>query len=280
MKIARIGPAGREKPAIIDLEGQARDLSAVIEDWTAATLSAGLKRIGALDPRSLPVIEPPFRYGPPIANVGKMICIGLNYRAHAEEAGMALPPEPPFFLKATSAIIGPDDDVVLPRGAKKGDWEVELGVVIGRKASHVTEAEAMDHVAGYCIVNDVSERELQLERGTQWTKGKSCDTFGPTGPWIVTADDVGDPHDLRMTTAINGVTMQDARTDDMIFTIPQLIAEMSELFTLHPGDIISTGTPGGVGFGMTPPVYLKPGDEMHLRIEGLGEQRQRVVAHR
>lgn len=279
MKIARIGPSGGEKPAVIDEQGIVRDASGLIGEWSGATLVEELRKLETVDLSRLPVISPPFRYGPPVSGIGKIIGIGLNYRSHAEEAGMALPAEPTFFLKATSSIIGPNDDVMLPRGSVKGDWEIELGVVIGKAARYVREADAMDHVAGYCIVNDVSERELQLERGTQWTKGKSCDTFGPIGPWLVTRDEIADPHNLRLILTLNDEVMQDGHTDDLVFTVPQLIARMSEIFTLHPGDIISTGTPGGVGLGMRPSRFLKAGDEMHLQIGGLGEQRQKVMAH-
>lgn len=277
MKVARVGPEGSERPALIDSEGQVRDASTIVADITSKNLSGALRCLADADIAKLPVIEGAFRYGPPVAGIGKMVCIGLNYRAHAEESGMALPPEPIFFMKATSAICGPNDDVVLPRNSVKGDWEIELGVVIGKKASYVTESEAMDYVAGYCIVNDVSEREFQLERGAQWTKGKSCDTFGPTGPWLVTTDEITDPHTLGMRLSVNGKVMQDARTDDLVFNVPQLVSKLSEYFTLHPGDVIITGTPSGVGLGMKPPVFLKVGDEMHLWIEGLGEQRQKVV---
>nr|WP_087574269.1 fumarylacetoacetate hydrolase family protein [Sphingomonas sp. CDS-1] len=279
MKIARIGPSGGEKPAVIDEQGIVRDASGLIGEWSGATLVEELRKLETVDLSRLPVISPPFRYGPPVSGIGKIIGIGLNYRSHAEEAGMALPAEPTFFLKATSSIIGPNDDVMLPRGSVKGDWEIELGVVIGKAARYVREADAMDHVAGYCIVNDVSERELQLERGTQWTKGKSCDTFGPIGPWLVTRDEIADPHNLRLILTLNDEVMQDGHTDDLVITVPQLIARMSEIFTLHPGDIISTGRPGGVGLGMRPSRFLKAGDEMHLQIGGLGEQRQKVMAH-
>lgn len=279
MKIARIGPSGGEKPAVIDEQGIVRDASGLIGEWSGATLVEELRKLETVDLSRLPVISPPFRYGPPVSGIGKIIGIGLNYRSHAEEAGMALPAEPAFFLKATSSIIGPNDDVMLPRGSVKGDWEIELGVVIGKAARYVREADAMDHVAGYCIVNDVSERELQLERGTQWTKGKSCDTFGPIGPWLVTRDEIADPHNLRLILTLNDEVMQDGHTDDLVITVPQLIARMSEIFTLHPGDIISTGTPGGVGLGMRPSRFLKADDEMHLQIGGLGEQRQKVMAH-
>ncbi len=278
MKICRVGEPGVERPAVIDRSGQLRDASTLLWDWAPDTLAEGLKRLNDIDLSSLPPIMGEVRYGPPITGVGKMIGVGLNYRAHAEESGMQLPSEPVFFLKATSSIIGPDDEVMLPPNAAKGDWEVELGVVIGKKASYVSEDEAMAYVAGYCIVNDVSERELQLERGAQWTRGKSCDTFGPVGPWLVTSDEITDPHNLRLTLAVNGETMQDAWTNDLVFSVPQLVARLSTCFTLHPGDIIATGTPSGVGLGLVPPRYLKPGDEMHLAITGLGEQRQKVVA--
>lgn len=276
MKIGRVGDPGSEKPVVIDEAGQVRDISAVTSDITPTTLVDVIEALKIADISSFPVIGESLRYGPPVANIGKVIGIGLNYRKHAEEAGMALPQEPIYFLKATSSICGPDDDVILPRDAQKGDWEIELGVVIGKKASYVSEDEAMTHVAGYCIVNDVSERGYQLERGTQWTKGKSCDTFCPIGPWLVTADEVDDPHDLNLRLSLNGEVMQDGCSDDLVFRIPRLISTLSEYFTLQPGDVIATGTPSGVGFGLKPQRYLKPGDQMLLEINGLGTQRQTV----
>lgn len=278
MKIARIGKAEAEQPVVIGEDGRARDIRSMVADIAPDTLVYAIENLKTKDISSLPVIDGPFRYGPPINHIGKIICIGLNYRKHAEEAGMQLPEEPAFFLKATSSVIGPDDDVVLPRGAQKGDWEIELGVVIGSKASYVSEYDAMKHVAGYCIVNDVSERCYQLERGTQWTKGKSCDTFCPIGPWLVTADEIPDPHNLNMRLSLNGEVMQDGCSDDLVFRIPRLISTLSEYFTLHPGDVIATGTPSGVGFGLKPQRFLASGDEMRLEIDGLGTQRQKVRA--
>lgn len=279
MKLCRIGLPGSERPAIVDSAGKLRDVSSVIGDITPQTIESCLKKISVLDIDALPVIEPPFRYGPPVGLIGKMICIGLNYRRHAEEAGMALPSEPIFFLKATSAICGPDDDVILPHEAEKGDWEIELGVVIGKPAQYVAETDAMDYVAGYCIVNDISERAFQLERGSQWTKGKSSDTFGPVGPWLVTADEVENPHDLPMQLYLNGQLMQDGRSDDLIYDIPRLISHLSRYFTLHPGDVIATGTPSGVGMGLKPQRFLRSGDIMRASIEGLGQQQQQVVSY-
>ena len=280
MKLVRFGPVGKERPGIIDGEGQIRDLSGVVADIGPEALSpAGLARLAALDLAGLPVVTEPVRYGPPVAVVPKFIAIGLNYSDHAAESGMAAPEEPVIFMKATSCIQGPDDDVVLPPGSVKSDWEVELGVVIGSRASHVALVDALAHVAGYCTVNDLSEREYQLERGGTWDKGKGCDTFGPVGPWLVTADEVGDPQSLNMWLDVNGVRRQTGNTRTMIFAVDKIVSYVSRFMTLMPGDIITTGTPPGVGMGVKPkPRYLKVGDVMTLGIDGLGEQRQEVVA--
>jgi 2-keto-4-pentenoate hydratase/2-oxohepta-3-ene-1,7-dioic acid hydratase in catechol pathway len=278
MKLLRYGPAGQEKPGMIDADGVLRDLSGEVADIAGDLLSdEGLARLRGLDPASLPEVTGKPRLGPCVSNIGKFCCIGLNYSDHAAETGAAIPEHPILFMKANSAIIGPDDTVMMPRGSTTTDWEVELGVVIGRTAKYVSEAEALDHVAGYCIVNDVSERTFQTKLTGQWTKGKSCDTFGPTGPWLVTRDEVPDPQALSMSLDVNGKRMQTGNTGTMIFTVAQIIAHLSTLFTLHPGDVISTGTPPGVGMGVKPdPVYLKPGDVMELEIAGLGRQRQEV----
>ncbi|WP_417726072.1 fumarylacetoacetate hydrolase family protein [Roseovarius sp.] len=273
MRFARYGEAGQEKPAVLDAEGRLRDLSGVLPDLAGAAL-ADLPRI---NPQSLPLVAGAPRIGPPVGQVGKLICIGLNYTDHAEEVGVAAPPEPVVFLKATSAICGPHDPVSLPRGAEKGDWEVELGVVIGRRAKYVSEEDALAHVAGYTIVNDVSERAFQMERAGQWTKGKSCDSFAPIGPWLVTPDALGDVQALDLTLDLNGIRMQTGTTARMIFPVAEIVAYLSALMTLEPGDIIATGTPPGVGMGRIPPRYLTEGDEMLLRISGLGEQRSPVV---
>lgn len=279
MKLLRYGPAGHEKPGLLDDEGVIRDLSSHVQDISGETLSdAALAEIGALDPTSLPVIAPSVRVGPCVGNVGKFICIGLNYADHAAESGLALPEEPVVFFKATSAIMGPNDTVHIPRGSVKTDWEVELGVVIGKEAKYVTEDDALDHVAGYCVVNDLSERDFQLHRSGQWVKGKSADTFGPIGPWLVTRDDVPDPQNLPMFLEVNGHRYQDGSTDTMHFGVAHVIAHLSQFMSLQPGDVISTGTPPGVGMGQTPETYLKPGDKMRLGIEGLGIQSQNVVA--
>ncbi|KJS40986.1 fumarylacetoacetate hydrolase family protein [Roseovarius sp. BRH_c41] len=276
MKFARYGTAGQEKPAVLDDQGRLRDLSGVLPDL-AGPLLADLPRI---DPESLPLVKGTPRIGPPVGQVGKLICIGLNYTDHAEELGVDAPPEPVVFLKATSAITGPYDPVSLPRGARKGDWEIELGVVIGRRAKYVTEADALSHVAGYTIVNDVSERAYQMERAGQWTKGKSCDSFAPIGPWLVTPDEVDDLEALDLSLDLNGTRMQTGSTARMIFPVAHIVAYLSELMTLEPGDVIATGTPPGVGMGQRPPRYLAEGDEMVLRISGLGEQRSPVVRDR
>ncbi len=280
MKLMRFGAKGSEKPALIDAEGQVRDLSSVISDITAESLvPAKLAQLRALDPASLPLVAQPGRVAPPWRGMGKFICIGLNYADHAAESGLPVPAEPVVFMKTTSAVVGCNDPVVLPQESVKTDWEVELGVVIGEKARYVSEADAMKHVAGYCVVNDVSEREYQIERGGTWDKGKGCDTFGPIGPWLVTADEVPNPQDLEMWLEVNGKRYQNGSTRTMVFGVAQLVSYVSRFMTLYPGDLISTGTPPGVGMGQKPsPVYLKAGDEMKLGIAGLGEQRQRVHA--
>lgn len=279
MKLLRYGPVGHERPGMIDREGNLRDLSAVVGEIDAEAISpAGIARLASLDPAQLPKVAGQPRLGIPVASVGKMICVGLNYSDHAKETGMQVPVEPIIFMKATSAFVGPNDAVIIPKDSKKTDWEVELGVVIGKKAAHVSEDHALDYVAGYCIVNDVSEREFQLERVGQWTKGKSCDTFGPIGPWLVTKDEVADPQNLSMRLEVNGKKMQNGSTKTMVYGVKFLVSYLSRFMTLHPGDIISTGTPPGVGSGMKPPVFLKAGDVMTLGIEGLGEQRQELRA--
>jgi 2-keto-4-pentenoate hydratase/2-oxohepta-3-ene-1,7-dioic acid hydratase in catechol pathway len=280
MKLLRYGPKGIEKPGMLDSEGMVRDLSGILPDLRAADLGkASLARLAALDPKTLPPVPNPGRIAPPWSGVGKFLCVGLNYSDHAAESGMAVPAEPVLFMKATSCIIGACDAVVLPRDSVKSDWEVELGVVIGATARYVSEENALDYVAGYCVVNDLSEREYQLERGGQWDKGKGCDTFGPIGPWLVTADEVPDPQNLDMWLDVNGRRYQTGNTSTMVFGVAHLVSYISRFMTLQPGDIISTGTPPGVGLGQKPdPVYLKPGDTMRLGIAGLGEQRQTVHA--
>lgn len=279
MKLLRYGPEGQEKPGLLDADGRIRDLSGQVPDIAGDVLTPeGLERLAALDPASLPVVEGSPRIGACVGQVRKFIAIGLNYADHAAESGMAVPSEPVVFSKWTSCIVGPDDDVVLPPGSRKSDWEVELGVVIGKTARQVSEAEALDHVAGYCVVNDVSEREWQLERGNTWDKGKGFDTFGPIGPWLVTRDEVPDPQDLSMWLEVDGKRYQDGSTKTMVFGVAALVAYCSRLMTLLPGDVITTGTPPGVGMGQKPPVYLKGGEVMRLGIEGLGEQTQRVRA--
>ena len=276
MKLLRHGPKGQERPGLLDGEGIIRDLSAKVNDIDGAVLAKGLDAIAALDPASLPVVEAGTRLAEPVARVGKFICIGLNYSDHAAESGMAAPAEPIIFTKATSAIIGPNDQVLLPPRSTKSDWEVELGVVIGTEARYVALDEAMTHVAGYCVVNDLSEREYQLERGGQWDKGKGCDTFGPFGPWLVTCDEVADVGALGLWLDVNGERRQTGNTASLIFDVPFLVHYVSQFMSLQPGDIISTGTPPGVGMGMKPPVFLKEGDVITLGIDGLGEQRQDV----
>jgi len=280
MKLLRVGAQGVEKPALLDASGTLRDLSGVIHDIDADALSpAGLAKLAALDPASLPAVEGTPRIGSCVVRPVNFVCIGLNYADHAAETGAAIPKEPIVFLKSLGAFQGPNDDVKIPRGSKKTDWEVELGVIIGARASYVPECKAMDHVAGYCVVNDVSEREFQTERGGTWDKGKGCDTFGPTGPWMVTKDEVPDPQDLSLWCEVDGRRMQDGSTRTMIFNVQQLVSYVSHFMTLFPGDVISTGTPPGVGLGIKPePVFLKPGQTMRLGVQGLGEQTQRVVA--
>jgi 2-keto-4-pentenoate hydratase/2-oxohepta-3-ene-1,7-dioic acid hydratase in catechol pathway len=279
MKLLRHGPKGQERPGLLDAKGQVRDLGGLIADFTPATLSPdALAALRALDLNALPIV-PQGTLGVPWSGMGKFIGIGLNYADHAAEAGQPIPKEPVVFTKAIDCAVGCNHDVVLPKGSVKGDWEVELGVVIGTRARYVSEADALKHVAGYCIVNDVSEREYQLERGGQWDKGKGCDTFGPVGPWLVTADEVGDPQTLAMWLEVNGHRYQKGNTATMIFSVAQIVAHLSCYMTLNPGDLITTGTPPGVGVGVKPnPVFLKPGDVMHLWIEKLGEQRQTVHA--
>lgn len=276
MKLLRYGPRGSERPGMLDAQGRIRDLSGIVGDISGEVLTR-LGDLAHLDPEHLPLVEGEPRLGACVGGTGKFICIGLNYADHAAESGLKVPPEPVIFMKATSAICGPHDPILIPRGSEKTDWEVELGVVIGRTAKYVTEAEAMSHVAGFCVCNDVSERAFQAERSGQWTKGKSCDNFGQTGPWLVTPDEVADPQDLHMWLKVNGRTMQDGSTKTMVYGVAFLVSYLSQFFTLHPGDIISTGTPPGVGLGMKPPTYLKPGDVVELGIDGLGQQRQVCV---
>ncbi|WP_295813260.1 fumarylacetoacetate hydrolase family protein [uncultured Nitratireductor sp.] len=283
MKLLRYGPRGQEKPGLLDDEGRVRDLSGVIADLAGAALEPeGIARLKALDPESLPAVEGKpqdgLRLGPCVGSIGKFICIGLNYADHAAETGADIPKEPIIFNKWTSSIVGPDDNVELPRGSAKTDWEVELGVVIGKGGKYIEEQDALSHVAGYCVVNDVSEREYQIERGGTWDKGKGCDTFGPTGPWLVTPEEVGDIDNLGMWLEVDGKRYQDGSTATMIFRVPELIAYVSRFMSLQPGDVISTGTPPGVGMGQKPPVYLKGGEMMRLGIEGLGVQTQKVVS--
>ncbi|QND51381.1 fumarylacetoacetate hydrolase family protein [Phyllobacterium sp. 628] len=277
MKLVRYGPAGQEKPGLVDKDGKVRDLSAHVKDIAGEAISPeGLKKLAAIDPASLPVVEVA-RYGACVSGTGKFICIGLNYSDHAAETGATVPPEPIIFMKATSAIVGPNDNVEIPRTSLKTDWEVELGVVIGKHAKYVSEDEALDHVAGYCLINDVSERAFQAERQGQWTKGKSSDTFGPIGPWLVTKDEIADPQKLKMWLEVNGHRYQNGSTETMVYGVKYLVSYLSQFMSLHPGDIISTGTPPGVGLGQKPNIFLKAGDVMTLGIEGLGEQRQDVV---
>jgi ureidoglycolate lyase len=281
MKLLRVGPKGAEKPAILDADGSIRDLSGVVQDIGGETLTPeGLAHIRATNIGVLPRLDAGQRIGPCVANVGKFICVGLNYADHAAETGAAIPAEPILFMKATSAIIGPNDDVVIPKNSIKPDWEVELGIVIGREARYVEEADALDHVAGYCVVNDLSERHFQTERGGQWTKGKSADTFGPIGPWMVTRDEIADPQNLSMWLEVDGHRYQNGSTKTMVFGVAHLVHYISQFMSLQPGDIISTGTPPGVGMGIKPePIWLKPGNVMRLGIEGLGEQQQLTKAY-
>jgi len=276
MKLVRYGDVGAERPGMMDGD-ILRDLSGVIDDITGDTLDdETLDRLRSIDPTTLPEVTGTPRLGPCVGNIGKFMCIGLNFKDHAIETGNPFPEHPILFMKANSAVVGPDDDVVMPRGSTSTDWEVELGVVIGKAAKYVSKEDALDYVAGYCVINDVSERDFQLNLTGTWTKGKSCDTFGPTGPWLVTKDDVPDVHNLAMSLDVNGKRMQTGNTNTMIFNVPEIIEHLSGLMTLHPGDVISTGTPPGVGMGMKPPIYLKVGDVMELEIEGLGKQRQEV----
>jgi len=277
MKFVRFGARGQEKPGVLDADGSIRDLSGKIADLSGDVLT-DLDALKGEDLSALPAVEGTPRLGAPIAGTGKFICIGLNYADHAAESGLDVPPEPVIFMKATSAICGPNDEIIIPRKSQKTDWEVELAVVIGKPAKYVTEDEALNHVAGYAITNDVSEREFQAERAGQWTKGKSCDNFGQIGPWLVTPDEVADPQKLKMWLTVNGKTMQDGSTETMVYGVKHLISYLSQFMTLHPGDVISTGTPPGVGLGMKPPQYLKAGDVVELGIEGLGTQKQNVVA--
>ena len=279
MKLFRHGVSGAERPGILDSEGRRRDLSDVVPDLSGEVLSdVGLQRIRDTDLGDLPEVSDDVRLGPCVSGTGKFICIGLNYADHAAESGLPVPPEPVVFMKATSAICGPNDPIIIPRGSVKTDWEVELAVVIGTRAKYVSEADALKHVAGYAITNDVSERDFQLERAGQWTKGKSCDNYGQIGPWLVTRDAVEDPQDLSMWLTVNGQTMQSGSTKTMVYGAAHLVSYLSQFMTLHPGDVISTGTPPGVGMGQKPPQYLRPGDVVELGIEGLGRQRQDVVS--
>ena len=271
MKLLRYGPAGQEKPGLLDRDGKIRDLSGAVRDIDGEALApASLDRLRRLDPASLPLVAGTPRLGPCVGSVSKIVAIGLNYRLHAQEAGAAIPTEPIFFMKATSSICGPNDDVIIPKNSQKTDYEVELGIVIGSLARHVAKADARKHVAGYCVVNDVSEREFQIERGGQWTKGKSADTFCPTGPWLVTADEVPDPGKLALWTEVNGERRQNSNTADLIFGVDEIVSYVSQFMTLLPGDVIPTGTPSGVGMGFKPPKFLKPGDRVRLSVEGLG----------
>ncbi|MCV2868406.1 fumarylacetoacetate hydrolase family protein [Defluviimonas sp. WL0002] len=279
MKLLRYGFAGQEKPGMLDSEGNIRDLSGVFEDISGAVLGDDrLEALRALDPDKLPLVSGNSRIGPCVGHVGKFVCIGLNYADHAAESGMKLPEEPIVFFKATSAICGPNDAVEIPRTSVKTDWEVELGVVIGKTAKYVSEEDALNHVAGYCVVNDLSERDFQMHRSGQWVKGKSADTFGPIGPWLVTRDEVPDPQNLAMWLEVNGHRYQDGSTRTMHFSVATVISHLSQFMSLHPGDIIATGTPPGVGMGQSPATYLKPGDVMELGVEGLGRQRLVTVA--
>lgn len=279
MRLLRYGPPGQEKPGLLDKQGNLRDLSAWVDDISADTLSPEmLARLTSLSAEELPLVAGSPRLGPCVGGSRKFICVGLNYFDHAAETGTTVPPEPILFMKSPQAIVGPNDDVEIPRGSQKTDWEVELGVVVGKKAKYVSEAEAMEHVAGYCVINDLSERAFQIERQGQWMKGKSCDTFGPTGPWLVTQDDIPDPQNLRMWLDVDGHRYQNGSTATMVYGVRYLVSYISQFMTLYPGDIISTGTPPGVGMGQTPPVYLKPGQTIRLGIERLGVQQQQTRA--
>jgi 2-keto-4-pentenoate hydratase/2-oxohepta-3-ene-1,7-dioic acid hydratase in catechol pathway len=280
MKLLRYGRPGKEKPGLMDEEGRLRDLSGVIDDIDAAALSdRALRKLAKIDPKTLPLVRGTPRLGVPVKGVGKFIGIGMNYLDHAAEIGAPIPKEPIMFMKATSCLSGPDDAIQLPKGSRKTDWEVELGVVIGTRAQYVSEEDALKYVAGYCVVNDVSERAFQFELGSQWDKGKGCDTFGPVGPWLVTPDEVFDVQDLNLYLEVNGKRMQSGNTSKMIFTVAQIVSYVSRFMTLEPGDIITTGTPPGVGLGRTPQRFLKKGDQVRLGIEGLGEQQQEVLAY-
>ncbi len=279
MKLLRFGQPGREQPGIRDSAGNIRSLAGIIPDLAGDALTpASLDKLRRLDLNSLPVVDKSTRLGPPVAGIGKMMCIGLNYSEHAAETGAQIPKEPILFMKATSAIVGPNDDVRIPRGSTHTDWEVELGVIIGTNAKYVSEADALNYVAGYCVSHDLSERDYQKDRGGQWTKGKSCDTFGPLGPWLVTTDEITDPQNIKMWLEVDGKRMQNGTTATMIFGVRKLVSYLSEFFTLHPGDVITTGTPSGVGMGMKPPTYLRAGQTVRLGLEGLGEQQQRMIA--
>ena len=280
MKLARYGRNGHEKPGMIDEQGKLRDLSGKIDDVGGTSLSdASIRQLKKLKPNDLPLVKGRQRYGPCVANIGKFLCIGLNYSDHAKETGLRAPKHPILFIKANSSIVGPNDNIVKPRKSKAMDWEIELGVVIGRKCKYVSKTDALRYVAGYCIVNDISERDFQINLSGQWTKGKSCDTFGPIGPWLVTRDEIPNPQNLGMTLDVNGKRMQTGNTSTMIFSVAAIVSHLSQLMTLHPGDVISTGTPPGVALGIKPkPRYLKAGDLMDAWIEGLGKQRQRVRA--
>ena len=281
MKTLRYREGNSVKPGIVDKEGKIRDASSIVDDWDNTTVTVEkLHSIQSADLSSLPVVDNNVSIAPCVCkqSIGKFICIGLNYSDHAEETGMEVPPEPIMFMKATSAVTGPNDDVIIPKNSFKSDWEVELGVIIGKEAKYISEDQSQDHIAGYCVVNDLSERAFQIERSGQWVKGKSCDTFGPIGPYLVTKDEVVDPQNLKMWLDVNGKRMQDGTTSTMVYGVNFLVSYLSQFMSLQPGDIISTGTPPGVGMGMKPQVFLKPGDVMHLGIEGLGEQKQKTVA--
>jgi 2-keto-4-pentenoate hydratase/2-oxohepta-3-ene-1,7-dioic acid hydratase in catechol pathway len=281
MKLFRWGPKGQEKPGLIDKDGKLRDLSGKVKDITPDLLTPqGLEKLRGIDAASLPAVDGNPRLGACIANVGKVVCVGLNYTDHAKETGSPIPKEPVLFMKATTSINGPNDEIVQPKGSTKLDWEVELGIVIGTRCRYVAVHDALKHVAGYCVVNDVSEREFQIERGGQWMKGKSADTFAPMGPWVVTADEVPDPQKLELFCEVNGKRMQNGTTANMIFPVAHIVSYISHFMTLEPGDVIPTGTPAGVGLGMKPPLFLKPGDTVRLGITGLGEQQQKVAAFR
>ena len=278
MKLLRYGPDGAEKPGMLDSDGAIRDLSGLVSDIAGEAITPeGVDKLGAVDPASLPKVDGNPRMGPCVGDVGKFMCIGLNYSDHAAETGGEVPSEPILFMKANSAITGPNDDVIIPRGSVQTDWEVELGFVIGKPGKHISEADAMSHIAGYCVVNDVSERDFQIRMQGQWTKGKSCDTFGPLGPWLVTANEVDDPQALALWTEVNGHRYQDGNTNTMVYGVQFLVSYLSKFMTLQTGDVVATGTPPGVGMGQKPRVFLKPGDVMRLGVQGLGEQEQKLV---